>query len=131
MVKLEVGKYYKTRDGSKVGPIDHYGRTTCGYDAMRSGSYIWETETGKNYPNTYGVSDIPQMDIIAEWGDEHASPVRTVTRKEIVPGVYGKVGIGSYQVDAVEVSIDGFLTTSELRSAIATLTEIADAMDEQ
>ena len=128
MVKLEVGKYYKRRDGCKVGPMvrnidGEYREThpfTCpsGYTYKIDGGYL------------VGNSEYA-FDIIAEWTDEPVSPARTVTRKDIVPGQYGKVSIESYCVDAVEVSIDGFLTTSELRAAIATLTEIADAMEEQ
>lgn len=50
-------------------------------------------------------------------------PVRTVTRHEIVPGVYGKVMVhpcGDYTIDQC--------TTDELTDAIATLTAIRNAM---
>jgi hypothetical protein len=52
------------------------------------------------------------------------SPVRTVTRKEIVPGVYGDVEV--YETGAVSVSF--MRTVEDLTAAIATLTEIRDAM---
>lgn len=74
-----------------------------------------------------------------------ASPVRTVTRKEIVPGVYGRIDIigGPYKDGHVCLDlVDGdgdrdgsgiayYLSATELRAAIATLTEIAQALEEQ
>ena len=64
-------------------------------------------------------------------------PVRTVTRKEVVPGVYGPIVIGyahpdpaidirfSYQDDDAGV----LLTPDELREAAQSLIQIADALD--
>jgi len=58
------------------------------------------------------------------------SPVRTVTRKEIVPGVYGKVTVtksmSAFGCCGVQIYDD--MTSSDLTAAIATLTEIRDAM---
>ena len=62
-------------------------------------------------------------------------PVRTVTRKEIVPGVYDGVEITHVDTDghgrAVNVCIgmDNGFGPEGLRAAIATLTEIADALE--
>lgn len=57
------------------------------------------------------------------------SPVRTVTRKEIVPGAYGWVTVSDETADGVRI---GFavarMSKSDLTAAIATLTEIRDAM---
>lgn len=52
-------------------------------------------------------------------------PVRTVTRKEIVPGVYGKVQV----FGSLNVSTELMQGADELRAAIATLTQIADALE--
>ena len=70
------------------------------------------------------------------------SPVRTVTRKEIVPGVYGKVSVhqlrpdnGGYYIAMVdslthkESTVHSPMTEADLTAAIKTLTEIRDAME--
>ena len=54
-------------------------------------------------------------------------PVRTVTRKEIVPGVYGNVIV--WNDGSGDVSVINMRTATELRAVIATLTEIADALE--
>ncbi len=71
------------------------------------------------------------------------SPVRTVTRKEVVPGIYGKVSVhqlrpdnGGYYIAMVdslthkERTVHSPMTSSDLTAAIATLTEIRDAMQD-
>lgn len=73
------------------------------------------------------------------------SPVRTVTRKEIVPGVYGKVSVQGKWKDKVGIAIVGSpidaessvtvlighvqLSSDELRAAAETLIQIADALE--
>ncbi len=77
---------------------------------------LWR-EDGMLSPSRQSVSG----DLIAEWTD---GPIRTVTFKEVVPGVYGKLTVhqcGDYSITPC--------TVSDLRAVIATLTEIADAMD--
>lgn len=62
------------------------------------------------------------------------SPVitKTVTTKEIVPGIYGEIEILKSANGLVEIRIDNHLwTASDLREAIATLNEIADALEEK
>lgn len=56
------------------------------------------------------------------------SPVRTVTRKEIVPGVYGRVT--AERLDNADwcFEVKSMRTASDLTAAIKTLTEIRDAM---
>lgn len=77
------------------------------------------------------------MDIIAEWTDEPAtpeppSPVRTVTRKEIVPGTYGFITVHSAAGRGVFLGFpdDTVASPVQLRAAIATLTQIAEALEE-
>lgn len=66
-------------------------------------------------------------------------PVRTVTRHEIVPGVYGAVVVNAVSStdDRVSLSLDSgivlnhgkaVMTADELTDAIQTLTAIRDAM---
>lgn len=56
-------------------------------------------------------------------------PVRTVTRKEIVPGTYGKVKVDLYDDGSPLLRLDFPKSIAEIRAAIATLTEIADALE--
>lgn len=57
------------------------------------------------------------------------SPVRTVTRKEIVFGDYGPVVINSSGVEkCVWVHIEDDLNASELSDVINTLTQVRDAL---
>lgn len=64
------------------------------------------------------------------------SPVRTVTRTEIVPGVYGRIGVGLADSKSVLLGITGHMNAyaqfsrPELTAAIATLTTIRDALEE-
>ncbi|UXN70941.1 hypothetical protein N8A98_07060 [Devosia neptuniae] len=82
----------------------------------------------------------PDSNLVALWED--AGPVRTVTRKEIVPGVYGDILVDRTANDGSLVLL-GFKSASgifprvrsnfnsaELTAAIATLTTIRDALDE-
>ena len=123
-LKLEVGKYYKTRDGRKVGPMKNSYHT--------AGYYCWHTISGNcnsNLWNEDGCSGSAcEADLISEWPAAPTGPVRTVTRKEIVPGVYGDVVVGD---DHGIFIPDTMHTAAELRAAITTLTEIADALEDQ
>lgn len=69
---------------------------------------------------------------------EVTSPVRAVNRKEIVPGVYGRVAVGGMKNGNIAVGLlddsrlydlTAFLDVVELRATAATLLEIADALD--
>lgn len=60
------------------------------------------------------------------------SPVRTITRKEIVPGPYSGFHVGANDQGRVHV-VQGskeMYSPSELRAAAATFIELADALDE-
>lgn len=65
-------------------------------------------------------------------------PVRTVTHKEIVPGVYGHVNVDNGRKGVgISISKDHsaysflYMSIADLTAAIATLTEIREAMEEQ
>lgn len=123
-MKIEVGKYYKTRDGRKV-VIDHRG-IDGGEFCYRSLDGAWYRDDGRYLPNYEHPNDL-----VAEWID---GPVRTVTRKEIVPGVYGKVEVLCAYGRGVDLAFptnDTVWDAPEIRAAITTLSEIADAMEDQ
>ncbi len=57
-------------------------------------------------------------------------PVRTVTKKEIVPGVYGAVKVHDPGSEYVRINVDAAMDVDELTDAIETLTQIRDALGE-
>lgn len=60
------------------------------------------------------------------------SPVRTVTRREIVPGTYGcvEVEMHSYGMNVVADFSGGRCTAEELREAAHILNQIAEVLEE-
>jgi hypothetical protein len=62
MLKIEEGKFYRTRDGQKVGPMN---------PSISGGSWPWEC-LGSVYSDSgvrwYGASR-PETDLVAEWVD--------------------------------------------------------------
>lgn len=72
-------------------------------------------------------------DLVAEWVDD--GPVRTVTRQEIVPGTYGRLGVGEAFGGVVAVGWVGHhnatyprLTADELDAAARVLAQLAEAL---
>lgn len=74
---------------------------------------------------------------------EEKGPVRTVTRKEILPGVYGRIAVceNDYKHSVLirladaggeydEKETGHYFSTDQLTAAIATLTEIRDALEQ-
>ena len=132
-MKIEEGMFYRTRDGRKVGPIER----RSGYN-----DYVWRVDGLTLTPDfqTTWLADgrfhtaghFPEFDLVAEWTDESTGPVRTVTRKEIVFGVFGKVMVNEGPTKGTfnSVSMAPTKDPDELRAAAATLNEIADALSE-
>lgn len=132
-MQIESGKFYKTRDGRKLGPMGTWSQTNTyrWSDKSGDGSEIWADN------GSFLIGEDSASDLIAEWPTETTGPVRTVTRKEIVPGVYERLTVAPAENGNVAVKFNGalgsysMLSASELRAAIATLTEIAEALEEQ
>lgn len=120
------GMYCMADNGAKVGPIRRTSQKltdpwpfVCDYN---------DTNTERLYIRTNGetqdgTGDYTTPDLIAEWQSD--GPVRTVTRKEIVPGEYGKVTV----FDDGFVSVYSVSNPVDIRAAAATLVEIADALE--
>lgn len=89
-MKIEAGKYYKTRDGRKVGPTE-----VTYYSEVYPKAKFWVEGYGLVQENgKFGNDeDSPSLDLISEWKDEAPSPIRNVTRREIVAGVYGRLHV--------------------------------------
>lgn len=66
MMQLEVGKYYLTRDGKKVGPMCQYEVCDNTFDVTDEDEH-WG-HSGLHGEGVYGHK--PGLDIIAEWQDE-------------------------------------------------------------
>lgn len=61
-MKLEVGKYYRTRDGRKIGPLADWNLLGSAYK-WRWGGLLWMLD------GTAFGGDNPHQDLIAEWSD--------------------------------------------------------------
>jgi hypothetical protein len=136
MMQIEAGKFYRTRDGRKVGPISHYSTSPSKHWTAPELEGAWAPywyadgqfwpEGAESKPGTEG------RDLVEEWAD--SGPVRTVTRKEIVPGKYGFIEIdganGAVQPEGISLWFppNKRWTEMELRAAAATMTELADAL---
>lgn len=127
-MRLQEGKFYRTRDGRKVGPM----RSD---DSFREPALIEVDWDGRGWSTTgraIGVNHSREEDLVAEWTD---GPVRTVTRREVVPGVYGLVSVceGPHPEGKILVHMDRSsrgADAGELRAAAAVLLELAGALDE-
>lgn len=129
MVKIEEGKSYKAANGERVGPMEFWaGNTDRARQEAGDGKYWMIDGTGKCHATG--------NDLIAEWPE---GPVRTVTRREIVPGVYDRVVVRDV-VDGnkVIVRLDKdrlcdapivTMTADELRSAAMIFSQLAEALD--
>lgn len=121
-MKIEAGKYYKTRDGRKVGPavlrnsLHNIWPWYVGDEALRRN----DGKVGGN--GTFSES----FDLISEWKDETPSPIRTVMRKEIVTGNYGIVAITKSNKVMIAA---GNYTADQIREAAHTLNQIAEALE--
>lgn len=102
-------------------------------DRFRVGKQYYMTERGLSCE-----ADVPQRQTTSRFrvvkrSQVPTGPVRTVTRKEIVPGLYGAVvvvGVGDGDVmRATRLTVSCEMFADQIRAAIATLTEIADAIE--
>lgn len=146
-LRIEEGKFYRARNGRKVGPFEYVNR---GQTEIRfhwrapqsdGGPWLWA------HDGTFGENRNKDWDLTAEWTEEPTGPVRAVTRKEIVPGIYGRLKItetqreGTYgdvciqlvnRAGLIHGSRDpdpALMTVAELRAAAITFNELADALD--
>jgi hypothetical protein len=74
-LKIEAGKYYRTRDGRKVGPMYKRGGEWVCDNMIDEYIPMWNLKTGvANFTTEGPKSDYPQYDLIAEWADEPDTP---------------------------------------------------------
>lgn len=124
------GKCGKTRDGRKATAMvetasgNYQGKVADDYQPHRywrpDGRHLYADET---------------LDLVAEWPDEPASPVRTVTRtiEEVVidEGQFGRVRVNGLLTATglkVEFSMSGGHTAAEIDEAIGVLIKLSNAL---
>lgn len=136
-MKIEAGRYYKTRDGRTVGPITRgpitdaarYWQSDGDLNGFQSAWFEDGSFWPEGHPNK--CDEISRLDLISPASDTTPSPVRTVTttRQEIVPGVYGQIRVYDEPCEKGHVCLGSnkvayHWTADELTAAIQTLTEI-------
>jgi len=125
-MQLKAGEYYKTRDGRKVGPMVREEYDPLPWTAGDARG--WDAN-GKRY----AAANCPGDDLVAVWSE---GPVRQTYRTEIVPGKYGVLRLGAIGSSGVRVPVafvdqgERFYSVDELTAAIATLTQVRDALVE-
>lgn len=73
-IKLEAGKFYRTRDGRKVGPMRKWDFEPGLFDCADMDGEYW-SENGFNADGPDGgIIGDREIDLIAEWADEPAVP---------------------------------------------------------
>ena len=121
-MKLEHGKTYRNSNGEKIGPLEKYGAR----DRFRERPY-----DGRYWCEDGAANTNAQYDLIAEWTE---GPVRTVTRREVVPGVYGPdISVGEVGCSGRKVVVympNVFYDAAELKAAAAVLLELAGALSD-
>lgn len=122
-MKIEAGKYYKTRDGRKVGPIKDYEDKIYYKASFSDGKWTYLD----NGFWSGGDGDKDGRYLITEWQDEAPSPIRTVTRREIVAGNYGLIQI--FDNGCMYIETDSY-TADQCREAAHILNQIAEVLEE-
>lgn len=121
---VEAGRYYIDGHGEKRGPMkDQYNYFV---DARGWGFYANGQRMAKS-----DEPDHPDH-LVDEWVEPDAEgPVRTVTRREIVPGEYGGVVVEEHVGSVVHLHLlRNTLDAQELRSAAMILSQLAEALDD-
>jgi len=71
-LKIEAGKYYRTRDGRKVGPIEENGKVSL---------HVWRDKigTGDSWRHDGRHNAMPSFDLIAEWTEPMTETPHIIT----------------------------------------------------
>lgn len=108
------GKFYRMRDGRKVGPMR---RQSNGWvaDSGRiddNGAYDWYL-----YGNYDCCNQETPVDLIEEWRDEPKSPIQevVVTKRKLVSGEYGRIFVDGAYGETINLA---FITSMGKRSGI-------------
>lgn len=129
MLKIEEGKFYKTRDGRKVGPMV-WAPEGWFYQNASLGCWL------KNGLCQDRDTERHHGPLFSEWPSEETPfspcPIRTITRREIVPGVYGRVYVGPVEKGEISTEIQGgYMSPSELRESAHLFNQLAEYLDSE
>ena len=71
-MKLEIGKYYRTREGHKAGPVGLYEKATTPLDCFIGDVFIGNSKDPNRLWNADGTHrhHHSHLDLVAEWEDE-------------------------------------------------------------
>lgn len=142
-LKIEVGKFYKTRGGLKVGPMFH-SKTDGYFRSENDSGRCWYSDGSRI------IKGFPEWQIVSEWVDEPVGPVQEVLvkkevvqivetkEKKIVSGSYGylRTHKDNCAYFGVGYTTSGSFTYSKenislIRKTAAALNAIADFLEEQ
>lgn len=117
--------------GAKVGDkveFVHRGKNDLGYFMPETGSTHVVDEVGK----AYGMSPRNDDSIWRIISRANKSPVREVTRKEIVPGVYGKVSVFKDDPHINHfIEVSDYMSRDDLIAARDVFNQLIEAMSDQ
>ena len=128
-MKIEAGKYYRTRDGRKVGSMAYMPEG-------RHSEFPWVDPEGNAWKANghFSLFDDGESvhDLIAEWTDEPATPKPSpfVMRRELAPGVYGKIRVIKDDMDEIHIECNEWLTADELDEAAHLFAQLAEYLRE-
>jgi hypothetical protein len=115
-LKIEVGKFYKTRDGRKVGPAFISGNTATFGSTGNYASAVW-SDDGRSSSRDDKTS-LKDNDIIAEWIDEPAAKAsndnaqpkfKVGDRVKLARSFYGAAKVGATATIGQRGMFDGFV----------------------
>lgn len=133
-METRYGRFYKTRDGRKVGPIKKspYGvgwLTADGFEGDQWYSSLHKKEgvEGRCY---YGKED--PLDLVEEWDDKPANRFYSEQRVEIKGNqIYGPVYLEKIENRCAVLVIDRILDADELREAAHLFNQLAEALERE
>ena len=107
-MNIEAGKFYQTRDGRVVGPIEKAGRGAFPFKAMLDGKVTFWLDAGFKDLDTIGHAD----DLVAEWGGEAGDVTLepgelTIDPRDIAPASTGYGDLHAILQDAFDQSASG------------------------
>lgn len=136
-MKIEAGKSYVARDGE----VWMNARLAKGYDKGEGYTWTLDDNNGEEFSFTvdgkFWLDDdeVCEHDLVSQIGVEvvSSSAIRTVTRREIVPGKYGIVEVGEVSVSRARIATTveyGFTSVDQLREAANLFNQLAEVLEE-
>lgn len=120
-LRIEVGRFYKTRDGRKVGPMEER-RESYGTE------YVWHHDRGRRIYKADGTNYDPGAnDLIAEWVDEPVVAVANDNVDAAKPANVPKFKVG----DVVRVTATGDTYQDKYKGSTFTIDSNEGYLDDE